>query len=170
MRKLLQAVLLSGAIFPAWAAEPVTSVVIPKEIAYSNKDVIDSAIVAECALPTRTAELLIQALTAADIEHKSVDKASPKSGTNVLQLEIASATSGGNAFMGHYKAVTVTGKLFQNGKEAGNFVVTRKSGGGAFGGFKGSCAVLGRCAETIGKDIAKWLAEPTENAKLGDAR
>ncbi|MBI3171217.1 MAG: hypothetical protein HYZ32_01320 [Hydrocarboniphaga effusa] len=72
--------------------------------------------------------------------------------------------------MGHYKGVTVTGKLFQNGKQTGSFVATRKSGGGAFGGFKGSCAVLGRCSETIGKDIAKWLAAPTEGAKLGDAR
>lgn len=170
MRKLFQAALLCGAVFPAWAAEPVTSVVIPKEIAYSNKDVIDSAIVAECALPVRTAELLTQALTAGGIEYKSVDKAEPGSGANVLQLEIASATSGGNAFMGHYKSVTVSGKLFQNGKQSGSFVATRKSGGGAFGGFKGSCAVLGRCAETIGKDIAKWLAAPSDGAKLGDAR
>jgi hypothetical protein len=170
MRKIIQAALLCGVMFPAWAAEPVKSVVIPKEIAYSNKDAIDSAIVAECALPQRTAELLTKALTAAGIEHKSVDKAGPKSGANVLELEILQATSGGNAFVGHYKSVTVMGKLYQQGKQVGNFTAHRRSGGGAFGGFKGSCAVLGRCAEVIGQDIAKWLAAPTEGAKLGDAK
>jgi hypothetical protein len=170
MRKFVWGLVLGIAATPALAQEAVKSVVIPEEVAYSNKDAVDSAIVAECALPKRQHELLVQALNAAGIEHKSVKDAAPKAGANVLQLEIASAMSGGNAFIGHHKAITVTGKLFQNGKQVASFVDTRKSGGGFGAGFKGSCAVLGRCAQAIGQDVARWLGSPVDGAKLGDAR
>ena len=42
------------------------------------------------------------------------------------------------------------------------------AGGGAFGGYKGTCSILGRCIKTLGSDIAKWLANPTMDAKLGN--
>jgi hypothetical protein len=29
--------------------------------------------------------------------------------------------------------------------------------GGIAAGFKGSCAVLERCADTLGEDLARWL-------------
>jgi hypothetical protein len=44
----------------------------------------------------------------------------------------------------------------------------RVSRGGAFGGFKGSCDVLERVVTAIGNDLAEWLANPTDEAKLGD--
>ena len=155
---------------PVLAADPVAAVVIGEEVPFSNKDAVDGAIVAECNLPQRQAQLLVEQLKAAGIETSQEKNLTPKAGANVLKLEIATAVSGGNAFTGHSKFVTVTGILFQNGKEAGKFVATRKSGGGAFGGYKGSCAVLGRCAQAIGKDIAGWLKSPVDGAKLGDAR
>lgn len=170
MRKIVLGLLLGIATLPALGQDAVKSVVIGEEAPYSNKDVIDTAIVAECALPKRVTELLAQALTKAGIEHKTVANPKPDSGANVLQLEIAQAQSGGNAFVGHFKGVTVSGKLFQNGKQVATFVATRKSSGGAFGGFKGSCAVLGRCTQAIGQDIARWLSSPVDGARLGDAR
>ncbi|HUR40571.1 MAG TPA: hypothetical protein VM240_05320 [Verrucomicrobiae bacterium] len=174
MRKLITGILLFVAMAPApalvLAQDAVKSVVIPEQVAFSNPDAMDTAIVKECALPQRMHDTLVQALNAAGIEHKSVADAQPKAGANVLQLEIASASSGGNAFTGHHKTVTVTGKLFQNGKQTAKFVATRASGGGFGAGFKGSCAVLGRCTVTLGQDIARWLAAPVDGAKLGDAR
>jgi len=59
--------------------------------------------------------------------------------------------------------------LKENGEVIGSFTGARYSGGGAFGGFKGTCAILGRCIETLGKDIATWLKDPTMNAMLGNA-
>ena len=44
------------------------------------------------------------------------------------------------------------------------------TGGGAFGGYKGTCAILGRCVKAIGKDVGEWLLAPKMNAKLGDAK
>jgi hypothetical protein len=40
--------------------------------------------------------------------------------------------------------------------------------GGAFGGFKGSCSVLGRTVKALGKDIAQWLVQPAKGSQLGD--
>lgn len=170
MEKLSYGLLLTLFAGAAAAADAVTTVVIPAEAKYSNKDAIDSAIVAECALPQRQIELLTQALQKAGIEYTLENEPKPKSGANVLHLEIAQAVSGGNAFVGHHKFVTVTGKLYQNGKDAGSFTASRRSGGGFGAGFKGSCAVLGRCAQAIGQDIARWLSSPIDGAKLGDAR
>jgi hypothetical protein len=64
--------------------------------------------------------------------------------------------------------VGVEGKLTQGGKTLGNFKALRVTGGGAFAGFKGACAMLGRCVKTLGSDIAGWLENPTRNATLGD--
>jgi hypothetical protein len=40
--------------------------------------------------------------------------------------------------------------------------------GGAFGGFKGNCSVLGRTVRALGEDIAGWLAQPGKDGMLGD--
>ncbi len=34
--------------------------------------------------------------------------------------------------------------------------------------FAGSCQVLDRTVEVIGSDLAEWLADPKDNARLGD--
>jgi hypothetical protein len=62
----------------------------------------------------------------------------------------------------------VRGKLYQDGKEIGAFTGRRNSMGGAFGGFKGSCSVLGRTVKALGKDIAQWLVQPAKGSQLGD--
>lgn len=41
------------------------------------------------------------------------------------------------------------------------------SGGGMFGAYKGTCAILGRCVKTLGSDIAKWLQHPSRDSRLG---
>jgi len=85
-----------------------------------------------------------------------------------LQMQISDVVADGNAFMGHHKAMTVRGKLYENGAVIGSFKDRRTSMGGAFGGFKGNCAVLVRTAKAIGEDIGQWLTAPKVDAKLGD--
>ena len=86
----------------------------------------------------------------------------------VLKLELVEAQSAGNAFSGHFKSATVRGVLLDDGQKVATVTARRVSRGGAFGGFKGSCDVLGRVVTAIGSDLAEWLANPTDNAKLGD--
>ena len=95
----------------------------------------------------------------------SIDTAAPG---KVLQVYITEAVSSGNAFIGHRKYVKVRGELWENGTKVSEFTGGRYSGGGAFGGYKGSCAVLGRCVKALGKDIAQWLRKPINKASLGN--
>lgn len=84
-------------------------------------------------------------------ELKKTDK-----GQNLI-LEITNASSAGNAFTGHRKSVSIEAVLYQDGKEIDKYSGSRDSGGGFGGGFKGSCSVLDRCVNALGKDIARWL-------------
>jgi len=64
--------------------------------------------------------------------------------------------------------VTVKGSLIRKGKETFSFKASRASMGGFMGAYKGTCALLGRCTKTLGKDIAEWLKNPVDKATLGD--
>ena len=85
-----------------------------------------------------------------------------------LQIEITEAVSQGNAFIGHRKYTAIEGTLYDSGKKVSGFTAARVSGGGFFGAYKGSCSVLGRTVETLGKDVAGWLKSPVDGAHLGD--
>lgn len=50
-----------------------------------------------------------------------------------------------------------------NVKVVASFRARRNTGGGP------TCAALAKCAKSLGKDIAGWIAEPSMDAKLGDA-
>ena len=86
-----------------------------------------------------------------------------------LKIEFTSVMGpGGGAWSGP-KSVTVKGELIENGEVIGSFIGSRYSTGGVFGGYKGTCSILGRCIKALGKDIAGWLRSPTMDARLGDA-
>jgi hypothetical protein len=42
--------------------------------------------------------------------------------------------------------------------------LSRDSSGGFGGGYKGSCSVLRRCTNALGKDIAAWVKKQPANA------
>lgn len=86
----------------------------------------------------------------------------------VLLVEIDDAVSMGNAFIGHQKYSRVHGQLFEDGVPVASFKGRRNSMGGAFAGYKGSCSVLGRTMKALGRDIAEWLSNPVDGARLGD--
>jgi hypothetical protein len=65
--------------------------------------------------------------------------------------------------------MTVTGTLTEDDKPVASFRAKRFSTGGAFGGFKGTCSIIGRCTKAIAGDIAAWLKSPVDGAELGDA-
>jgi hypothetical protein len=135
-------------------------------ITYQNEQLIEKAIVTDCDLPNvQLAELQRTAAgTSVTLAPQRADA------SRILEIQIVNAVAGGNAFTGHQKGVTLVGKLLEGDREIASFSAMRSSGGGAFGGFKGSCAVLNRCAETLAKDIAAWLDDPTAGARLGELK
>ncbi len=146
---------------PPSAARPAKVIYLSQQMRYTNSAVIDSAVLTECQLPQQGAELLETAAREAGFNVLRNDQAVKAGRGRTFQVEITNVISAGNPFIGHRKQVTVRGRLFDDGKEVGNFQGTRSSMGGAFGGFKGSCSVLGRCLETLAKDMTLWLQGQT---------
>ena len=134
----------------------------------SGHDIQDK-IVSECTtLGSKLATFTQSFAEKQGIKIKLVDSIKTADSGKVLKLEISDAVSQGNAFIGHRKFVEVKGSLWENGKKIASFKGQRASGGGAFGGYKGSCSVLGRCVKTLGKDIAAWLTNPRDGARIGE--
>lgn len=125
---------------------------------------------AECKLSETQSEAVLKQLAAAGIPAQAAASDAVPATGRYLQLRIESAMSAGNAFTGHRKQVTTSAHLFENGKEVAQTTLSRDSGGGAFGGYKGSCNVLRRCAITLGKDIAGWVRNNPAQTPAAPAR
>lgn len=157
---LLIASLAVFAAAPA-LAEPVK---VAKTIPFAAESDVRQKVKDECAIQTKIPAFLAQ--FSSDVELVEGDLGEKG---RVLTIEITAVRApGGGAFSGP-KSVTVSGVLRENGATIGSFRASRYSGGGAFGGYKGTCAIVGRCAKAIGKDIATWLRNPGTDSKLGDA-
>jgi hypothetical protein len=146
----------------------VKTVTIGSEMRYSDPSAIAGAVLNDCKLPEQGAELLEAAGRRAGLHVVRDERALKARKGRTLQVEIVNVTSSGNAFIGHLKQVQVRGRLFEDGKEIGSFTGRRSSGGGAFANFKGSCSVLGRCLETLAKDITLWLNNPGKDSRIGE--
>jgi len=149
---------------PAVAADTTK---IQRSISFATNAPVPAAVRDQCALQTKVPEFIAQA---AGSSVELVDGALDRKKGRVLELEITEVHApGGGAFSGP-KWMSVKGELYEKGKQIGSFRAKRYSTGGAFGGFKGTCSIIGRCTKAIGDDIAGWLGAPTANAELGDAR
>lgn len=125
---------------------------------YYDEKVIQANIKSECAnlgdqFSASTAAA-IQKSGWTVVKQPALDTAA--SGIN-LKLVIINAQSGGNAFTGHKKSVSIEAELYKDGKLIDTYAGNRSSSGGFGGGFKGSCAILERCVNTLGKDVDAWL-------------
>jgi hypothetical protein len=148
-------------------AEDTTYTVI-SPVPFAENSMASSDVKASCTLDTRLPEFI------ADFAKRGVKVVvAPDSGDNiegkVLYLTITNVLGAGGGAWSGAKSVTVEGLLKENGEVIGSFTAARYSGGGAFGGFKGTCAILGRCIQALGKDIATWLQDPKMHAMLGNA-
>ncbi|MCW4456320.1 hypothetical protein OK348_16165 [Flavobacterium sp. MXW15] len=149
---------------PSMAAEIHAQDPVP----YSESSIIAENIKAECRIGTQLASSLGRNAPAHG--NTIVFGTEPDADANgrVLKLELVEAQSAGNAFMGHFKSAAVRGVLLQDGQQVATVTARRISRGGAFAGFKGSCDVLERTVNAIGSDLAAWLGNPVDGARLGD--
>ncbi|WP_303903331.1 hypothetical protein [Thiohalomonas denitrificans] len=144
------------------------AVVINSTTPYRKGVSVPAAVQRECTLQTQLPDFIESYAEKAGVAVASVNSASSKKG-RVLDMEIIHIVgSGGGAWSGA-KSVSVEGKLYTDGKLTGTFTATRHSGGGLFGGYKGTCSILGRCVKALGQDISRWLESPYMDARLGDA-
>lgn len=165
INKVALGALLSGMCAAATAAEPVK---VPDKVPYAENNDVAGKIKHECRINEQLSEYIVEYAEEHKVATKVVDATDATMPGRVLVVEITDAISRGNAFIGHRKATSVRGTLYQDGQKVASFVGERDSMGGAFAGFKGSCSVLGRTVKALGSDIAEWLAKPTDDAQLGD--
>lgn len=137
-------------------------------IPYSSNNRIADNIKTECTINQQLADFIKQYASEKGLKVEFKNNAS----YNDLKLivEITDAMSSGGAFRGHNKFVTISGKLVKGNKSYGSFDAARISGGGFWGAYKSSCAVLGRTVEALGRDVSNWLYSPIDGAKLGDTQ
>ncbi len=146
---------------PTSAAEDTIG--IPAVVPIAEHVDVSQAVRNECQLGEKVSEFLAQSASNVAVS------ADPKVG-RYLRMEITEVVAtGGGAWSGP-KWMTVKGTLLENDKPIASFRAKRFSTGGAFGGFKGTCAIIGRCTKKIAEDIAVWLKAPVDGAELGDAQ
>ncbi|MFA6229217.1 MAG: hypothetical protein WC617_03445 [Rhodanobacter sp.] len=165
------AALLCGAVSVAHAADNAAvpgAVNMPAVVPFAQDAVIAGAVRRECQLGEKLSGFIVEYGQKKGVTVTQVAQTSAGSSGRSLVLEITDSVSDGNAFIGHHTHTTVKGKLYQDGVEVGNFIGRRNSMGGAFGGFKGNCSVLGRTVKALGEDIGDWLAQPGKDGMLGD--
>lgn len=114
----------------------------------------------EChGVASKLTDAVVKYGNAQGLQVRANPEVTPTQDGKVVKVSITGMFSGGNAFIGHRKSASVKAELFENGKLLDTTSYTRNSGGGAFGGFKGSCAVLEHTVNTLGNDVAKWLKQ-----------
>lgn len=158
---LKPAIFLSVVMFSGGASADTLKV--KSKIDYSDNATVPVKVKQECRLDTKLPLFLSK-------YDKSVELVDGKLGTKgrTLSVEITSVHApGGGAWSGP-KTMHIQGTLFDDGKKTSAFHGSRYSTGGAFGGFKGTCSIVGRNAKALAKDIARWLKSPVDGAALGD--
>jgi hypothetical protein len=147
---------LAGLVFPA-AASAATQ--LARTAAFAPNAGASSAVQSECQLQT----LVPQGVQGASSEVTLVD--APSKGGRWLELTISEVHAPGGGLFSGPKWMTVTGTLYDRGKKLGSFRAKRITTGA-----RSTCGSLQKIAQVIGQDIAAWLAAPTANAEIGDAR
>lgn len=153
---------------PAATSQSYTdAVTVAQTIPFAQDAHIREAIRSDCALGDKLSQFI------ASYGQENAIRVSREANTQtqagkVLMVEITNATGGGGGAWSGSKSVTIKGTLLENGQQIGNFSGTRSSGGGAFAGFKSTCAILGRCVKTLGRDVATWMKDPTQTTYIGE--
>lgn len=141
--------------------------VIQNEIPFSPDAEVRKAVRTDCHLPEKLSRFIKEYASDYSSQILSESTNAPK-GAQILTVEIFNVMGGGGGAWSGGKSVSIKGALQQNGETIGSFKARRFSGGGMFGGYKGTCSIMGRCVKTLGRDVAEWLRHPSQNAILGD--
>lgn len=153
---------------PSVKANPKTAIKIQKMIPFQKGARIAINIRNDCNLQDQLSSFIKAYSLGEGVGVIRKNRVSKKSKGKNLVVTITDSVSTGNAFIGHRKFTSIKGALYNNGKKQAGFTAARMSGGGAFGGFKGSCSVLGRTVKILGSDVSLWLMHPVDGAHLGD--
>lgn len=135
---------------------------------YASEGINDPAVQRECQIATQLPEFILEHAANRGVNVEIVPRVQAEDPGRNLVVRFMKTQSSGNAFTGHYKYTEIEAKLYEDGKEVADLTAGRRTGGGAFAGFKGSCSVMGRTVRTLGDDVSIWLSSPTPGMRLGN--
>ncbi|MGM0594958.1 MAG: hypothetical protein ACQETD_10515 [Pseudomonadota bacterium] len=135
---------------------------------YAEGRSVDAAVKSECEINRQLPEFIHSYAAENGIAVSLKPKVSADDEGHNLVVEIVRAHSDGNAFIGHRKYAEIKAVLYKDGEEIADLTAGRRSGGGLFGGYKGSCSVMGRTVKALGQDVALWLKAPGPGMHKGD--
>jgi hypothetical protein len=119
---------------------------------------VGDAIKRECELEEKTTDWVMEALGG---RAERLDRAGGGD-VPVLKLTIVSVIGASGGAWSGPKTMSVRAELVESGKVVATTVKTRSSSGGAFAGYKSTCAIFGRVMKTLGSDIAGWARGETK--------
>jgi hypothetical protein len=143
------------------------STLLIKGIAFSQDATVPAAVKKECNILQKLSNNI---QTDAATQYTTVlgGLALAPADADVLTIEIVNLYgSDGGGWTG-VKAVMIQGTLTKKGEGDYNFKALRASNDIGMGMFMSTCAMLGHSLKTLSKDVADWLTQPSNNAKLGD--
>ncbi len=149
----------------------VSSITIPVEALIEQTDdkrKISSAAMKECSLPAQYTQLFREIASENNINVQISGSNEPTPTGYYLKPTFTYIISDGNPFLGHRKYTQMTMELYKDGKKVSSAQFGRNSSGGLFGGYKGSCSVLGRTVEANVSDAVAWLKNPVDGSVHGD--
>ncbi len=145
---------------------------IQKAVPYKPGITVPPNVKLECELPKKLAEYTKSAVENDFATVNVVDAPAKNAAGRTLIMQIVGIdATGGGAYTGK-KGMSIEGALWEKGRQVGNFQATRYSGGrrSTFNPYPGTCKMLRYDAQTLGKDVAKWLRNPSMDARLGEAK
>ncbi|HZX33579.1 MAG TPA: hypothetical protein VFF03_19665 [Rhodocyclaceae bacterium] len=158
MKKILLAPLLAHAI----AASAATSTRLETPVTYHPNAGVVESVRSECQLEDMLATRVGNALRRINSGgNGTIEAGTDPADSQVIRLQITHVLGiGGGAWTGP-KAITVSAELLENGKVLRQTKINRWTTGGVFGAFKGTCSILERSADAIGKDLVRWARNPS---------
>ncbi|MGK0224116.1 MAG: hypothetical protein ACI9ON_003365 [Limisphaerales bacterium] len=147
----------------AFTASAKEKIGIPETVPFSDFASVPDAVRAECQLGEQVAQFVKR-------YGKNIEFSDVTDSGKYVEMEITEVFAPGGGVFSGPKWMEVSGTLKENGDDIASFRAKRFSTGGAFGGFKGTCSIIGRCTKALGKDIATWIKKPVDGAELGDAQ
>lgn len=156
--KLLAGLMIAGAPICAALADDAIAVLTPAY--YLPGASVVNKVKQECGIEQMVASRTLAALGKQGMAATAVTDAASAGATPVISLGIAAVGGvGGGGWTGP-KWLTLKAEIVQQGKVSRMVQLTRTTTGGVFGGFKGTCSLIDRCATKLAEDIAHWAKDP----------
>lgn len=123
----------------------------------------------ECKLQTKVPEFAKRFAAEHQVNIQLVDDLDNTNIPRKVDVQIVKVDApGGGGWSGGDMWMRVKATLYENGEKQAVAHIKRETSGGMYEEFKSTCAIIGRCTEAIGDDLARWLKNPEDGVYIGN--